>query len=194
MGKRLLLKALLNIWKYPFFLIILKKIKTPEYVYADVKRILKKDCSKFEIFVTLLTDSNFVSIFQYRAGSDKLAGRFANALFRGNPNIEIYCGSIGPGFKINHKFGAVILARELGSNVTICQGVTVGKGGGISAVNDDDEIPSIGSNVLIGANALVLGRISIGDISSVGAGAVVTKDVPEDTVVVGNPAHPLIKK
>ena len=71
----------------------------------------------------------------------------------------------------------------------MCQGVTIGKGGGTSTQNDDDEIPVIGNNVLIGTNALVLGKISIGDNATVGAGAVVTKDVPPNTVVVGNPAH-----
>ena len=48
--------------------------------------------------------------------------------------------------------------------------------------------PTIGSNVVIGAGAIILGAIHIGDNSRVGAGAVVTKSVPPDTTVVGNPS------
>lgn len=52
-----------------------------------------------------------------------------------------------------------------------------------------NDFPIIGNNVYIASNATVIGNVHIGDNAVVGAGSVVTKDVPNDSVVVGNPAH-----
>lgn len=188
MSKNHLIKAVLSIWKYPAYIIIIFMVGGGN-ILADAKRVWNRQCNKFDAFVALVNNRNFASIFQYRARANYVAWILSKIFFRSNKCIEIYASKIGPGFLINHNFGAVILAREIGSNVTVCQGVTIGKGGGNKTKDDDNEIPVIGDNVLIGTNALVLGKISIGNNSSVGAGAVVTKDVPANTVVVGNPAH-----
>lgn len=55
------------------------------------------------------------------------------------------------------------------------------------------QAPTIGNNVIIGANATIIGGISIGDNSIIGAGAVVVKDVQQNTIVAGNPAK-IIRK
>ncbi len=110
--------------------------------------------------------------------------------------IEITCGisipaccQIGKGFRIHH-FGGIIFhpSAKLGENCTFYHGVTIGDSGGSGAA------ATIGNNVLAGAGAKIIGEITIGDNVTIGANTVVTKDVPENTVVVGSPARFLPKK
>lgn len=107
------------------------------------------------------------------------------------PIVRIYSGlelpaktQIGPGLFVNH-FGPTIIAGTMvaGRNLTIEQGVTIGKG--------PTGVPHIGNDVYIGTGAKVINGITIGDHASVGAGAVVVKDVPAYCVVVGVPARPV---
>jgi serine O-acetyltransferase len=100
--------------------------------------------------------------------------------------IEIHPGAkIGRGIFIDHGVGVVIgETAEIGEGVTIFQGVTLGGTG----KEKGKRHPTIGNNVVLGAGAIVLGAITIGDNSRIGAGAVVTKPVPPDSTVVGNPA------
>lgn len=79
---------------------------------------------------------------------------------------------------------AITAYATLGKNVTICPGVKLvikGKG--------RREAPCIGDYVYLGTDALVIGGVKIGDHAIVGAGSVVTKDVPDGCIVVGNPAR-----
>lgn len=90
---------------------------------------------------------------------------------------------------IAHSVGVVIGGGcRIGKNVVIRQNVTIGqKGSGESEFNTN-VYPTIGENVVIGAGACILGGITIGKNSIIGANAVVTKNVPENTVWVGIPA------
>jgi len=103
--------------------------------------------------------------------------------------IEIHPGvKIGKGFFIDHGAGVVIgETTEIGENVTIFQGVTLGGTG----KEKGKRHPTIGNSVVIGAGAIILGAITIGDNSRIGAGSVVTKSIPPDSTVVGNPAWTL---
>lgn len=103
--------------------------------------------------------------------------------------IEIHPGAkIGRGCFIDHGCGVVIgETTEIGENVTIFQGVTLGGTG----KQKGKRHPTVGNNVIIGANAIVLGAITIGDNAKIGAASVVTKSVPANTTVVGNPARPV---
>lgn len=95
-----------------------------------------------------------------------------------------YTVSIGFGTKIYHPFGIVINSKSIiGKNVKLRQGITIGNKG-----NNKLPSPKIGDNVDIGSGAIVIGNISIGDYSKIGAGSVVTKDCPKNSVMVGNPA------
>lgn len=96
--------------------------------------------------------------------------------------------SIGPGLFIPHTHGTVIGAWSIGCNVTIFQGATLGAKY-LAFDFDRSSRPILGDNVTIGAGSKVLGGISIGSNSVVGANAVVLSDVPSDCVAVGVPAE-----
>ncbi len=95
-------------------------------------------------------------------------------------------GFVGEGLYIGH-FGPVIVSpsTRIGSNCNLSQGVTLGFGGR----GDRGGHPTIGNRVYIAANAVVVGKITVGDDAVIGAGAVVTKSVLPRAVIVGNPAQ-----
>ncbi len=101
--------------------------------------------------------------------------------------IEIHPGAvIGRRFVIDHGMGIVIgETAELGDDVLVYQGVTLGGTG----KDKGKRHPTIGSNVMIGAGAKVLGPFKVGDNARIAAGAVVLKEVPPDATAVGVPAR-----
>lgn len=101
--------------------------------------------------------------------------------------IEIHPGaSIGDGLFIDHGMGVVIGETSIvGNNVTLYQGVTLGGTG----KEKGKRHPNIGDNVVIGTGAKILGNITIGENSYIGANAVVLKDVPANSTVVGVPGR-----
>lgn len=101
--------------------------------------------------------------------------------------IEIHPGAqIGQGLFIDHGTGVVIGETSvIGDNVTLYQGVTLGGTG----KEKGKRHPNIGDNVVIGAGAKILGNITIGENSYIGANAVVLKDVPPNSTVVGVPGR-----
>lgn len=127
--------------------------------------------------------------------------RFAHALWKaGRKDFAFYLQSrssqvfqvdinpavrIGRGIMLDHGTGVVIgETAVIGDHVSILQGVTLGGTG----KEDGDRHPKVGSGVLIGAGAKVLGNIRIGDCARIAAGSVVLKDVPSRTTVAGVPA------
>lgn len=117
--------------------------------------------------------------------------RFISQVNRFITGIEIHPGAtIGNGILIDHGMGVVIgETAEVGNRVTIYHGTTLGGTGKDSGKRH----PTVGDNVVIGAGAKVLGPITIGENSKVGANAVVLKDVPPNSTVVGIPGK-IIKK
>ena len=90
--------------------------------------------------------------------------------------------AIGKGLKIDHTQGIVINSKAIiGNGCTIKSGVVIGK--------NDRGVPIIGDNVMLGVHAIVLGDIKIGNNVDVGAGAIVTHDVPDLAIVIGDAAH-----
>jgi len=100
--------------------------------------------------------------------------------------IEIHPGAvIGRRLFIDHGAGVVIgETSEIGDDVVLYQGITLG---GVS-LSKGKRHPTVGSEVVMGAGAKVLGPVHIGDMAMIGAGSVVVKDVPDGGVVVGVPA------
>ncbi|WP_019500496.1 serine O-acetyltransferase [Pseudanabaena sp. PCC 6802] len=113
--------------------------------------------------------------------------RFLSHLSRLVTGIEIHPGAkIGKGVFIDHGMGVVIgETAAIGDNVIIYQGVTLGGTGKETGKRH----PTVGSNVMIGAGAKLLGNIQIGDCVRVGASSVVLRDVPSHCTVVGVPGR-----
>jgi serine O-acetyltransferase len=117
----------------------------------------------------------------------RLVARAGSQVTRWLTGIEIHPGAtIGRRFFIDHGMGVVIgETAEVGDDVMLYHGVTLGgrqREGG-------KRHPTIGDGVAVGAGAKVLGPITIGAGSVIGANAVVTKDAPPDSVLVGVPAR-----
>ncbi|HQP09781.1 MAG TPA: serine O-acetyltransferase [Candidatus Omnitrophota bacterium] len=116
-----------------------------------------------------------------------LLPRFVSQAARFFTGIEIHPGAvIGHGLFIDHGMGVVVgETAVIGDNVTLFQGVTLGGTGKETGKRH----PTIGNGVVIGAGAKVLGNITVGDNSYIGANAVVLADVPPNSTVVGVPGH-----
>lgn len=112
--------------------------------------------------------------------------RILSQLTRFLTGIEIHPGAtIGRRFFIDHGMGVVIgETTEIGDDVMIYHGVTLGG----RSLEHGKRHPSIGHRVTVGAGAKVLGPVQVGDDSAVGANAVVTHDVPADSIATGIPA------
>jgi serine O-acetyltransferase len=103
--------------------------------------------------------------------------------------IEIHpAAKIGSGFFVDHGTGVVVgETAEIGENVTLYQGVTLGGTGFATGKRH----PTVQDNVTIGSGAKLLGPITIGHGAKIGANSVVIHDVPPNSTVVGNPGHPV---
>ena len=103
--------------------------------------------------------------------------------------IEIHPRArIGDGFFVDHGMGVVVgETAEIGDNVTLYQGVTLGGTGFATGKRH----PTVEDNVTIGSGAKLLGPITIGHGAKIGANTVVIHDVPPNSTVVGNPGHPV---
>ncbi len=118
-----------------------------------------------------------------------LIPRAVAALARVLTGIEIHpAATIGEGFFIDHGMGVVIgETSEIGNDVTLYQGVTLGGTGFATGKRH----PTVQDNVTIGSGAKLLGPITVGHGSKIGANSVVIHDVPANSTVVGNPGHPV---
>lgn len=91
----------------------------------------------------------------------------------------------GPGLAVYHGYGLVVHSdAKLGSNVCLRHGVTIG-----AKSSTRIEAPELGNDVDVGSSAIIIGAVKIGSGAIIGAGAVVTKDVPPGGIAIGNPAR-----
>lgn len=107
------------------------------------------------------------------------------------------------GVYCRHSFATILSAKQIGKNFSHRHCTTLGNKGDTIIIEPNGEIvkymenngaPIIGNNVTIGANAIIIGPITIGNNVTIGAGSVVTKSIPDNCVVIGNPAHILKNK
>jgi len=159
----------------------------------EVRTIFASDPAASNVFEVLLTYSGLHALVFYRiAHVLRGAGvpffpRWLSQTGKFFTGIEIHPGAvIGRELFIDHGMGVVIGETAIiGDNVTLYQGVTLGGTG----KERGKRHPTIGNNVVIGAGAKVLGNIVIGDSSYIGANAVVIRDVPPNSTVVGVPGR-----
>ncbi|HEV8438408.1 MAG TPA: serine O-acetyltransferase [Methylomirabilota bacterium] len=116
-----------------------------------------------------------------------VAARFLSHVGRFLTGIEIHpAAKIGPGLFIDHGMGVVIgETAEVGENVTLLHGVTLGG----TSLAKEKRHPTLGDNVVVGAGAGIFGAFTIGSGSRIGAGSVVVREVPPNSVVVGVPGR-----
>ncbi|MFA5183837.1 MAG: serine O-acetyltransferase [Syntrophales bacterium] len=164
---------------------------------GDIQAIFERDPAATNIFEVLLYQGLW-AIWIHRFAHllyrwhIPILPRLISQIMRFLTMIEIHPGArIGKKVFIDHGCGVVIgETTVIGDNVTIYQGVTLGGTG----KGKGKRHPTIGNNVVIGAEAIVLGNITIGEYARVGAAAVVTKPVPPHSTVVGNPARIVMQK
>ena len=162
-------------------------------VIDDINNIKDKDPAAKSIFEIILLYPGFHALLSYRIANKlkkwkiPFIPRLISQIARFFTGIEIHPGAtIGEKFFIDHGMGVVIGETTIiGDNVLVYQGVTLGGTG----KDQGKRHPTIGDRVTIGAGAKVLGNITIGSDSNIGAGSVVIDDVPEHSTVVGVPGR-----
>ena len=162
-------------------------------ISKDIEYIMENDpaaTSKIEVFLLYPSiHARLVHMLSHFLYNHKhfFTARLISQIARFLTGIEIHPGAkLGEGILIDHGMGVVIgETAEVGDRVTIYHGSTLGGTGKDSGKRH----PTVGSDVIIGAGAKVLGPINIGSNSKIGANAVVIKDVPEGATVVGVAAN-----
>ena len=103
------------------------------------------------------------------------------------PTLAIQANKVGAGLVINHGHGTFVTAKEIGENCLLDQMVTIG-------YNNESVPPTIGNNVTVHVGATIVGEVSIGDNSIVGANTLVITNVPSDVTVLGVPAKIIVAR
>jgi len=162
-------------------------------VRNDIKAIYEKDPAAKNTLEIFLAYPGFQARQWHRVAHTlykwrwPVLPRFISQCSRFFTGIEIHPGArIGEGFFIDHGMGVVIgETAEIGDNVLLYQGVTLG---GTSHLKVKRH-PTLGNNVIVGVGAQVIGNITIGENSKIGAGSVVVTSVPPNATVVGVPGR-----
>jgi serine O-acetyltransferase len=166
------------------------------YLREDVQTILQRDPAARSL-AEVLTYAGFWALFYHRIAHRlyqyglHFPARALSQWSRFLTNIEIHPGAtVGRRFFIDHGAGVVIGETAIvGDDVLMYHQVTLGG----TSLEKTKRHPTVGNNVLLGMGAKVLGNITIGDGARIGANAVVTRDVPSNTSVVGVPGRILVQ-
>lgn len=162
----------------------------------DIEVILRRDPAARGFLEIICCYPGFHALLGHRIAhrlwraNFRLTARIFSNLMRFFTGIEIHPGArIGRGLFIDHGMGVVIgETTEIGDNVTIYHGVTLGG----TTWDPGKRHPTLGNNVVVGAGAKVLGPITVGDNARVGSNAVVVKDVAPNTTMVGVPGRAIL--
>jgi serine O-acetyltransferase len=164
-----------------------------DHIRRDIRAVMDRDpAARSALEVLLCYPGVHVLIFYrvahrlWKAGWT-LPARLVMQAARFYTGIEIHpAARLGPGLFIDHGMGVVIgETAEVGENVTLLQGVTLGG----TSLKREKRHPTLGDNVVVGAGAKIIGAFRIGDGSRIGAGSVVVREVPPNSVVVGVPGR-----
>jgi serine O-acetyltransferase len=162
-------------------------------IKKDIQVVFDRDPAAKSVLEIIVCYPGFHAVLMHRLAHRLylkrwfLPARFISQFSRWLTGIEIHPGAkIGEGLFIDHGMGVVIgETSEIGNDVTLYQGVTLGGTG----KEKGKRHPTIGDNVVISVGAKVLGSITIGNNVKIGAGSVVLKDVPPNSTVVGVPGR-----
>src|SRR5512134_689764 len=166
-------------------------------IHEDIQSVLDRDPAARNRLEVLFCYPGLHAIWAHRLSHRlwkrgfKLFARWLSQIMRGITGIEIHPGAtIGRNLFIDHGMGVVIgETTQVGHHVTIYHGVTLGG----TSLHKTKRHPTIEDHVVIGAGAKVLGAITIGAHSRIGANAVVVKSTPPDSVVVGVPGQVVVR-
>jgi serine O-acetyltransferase len=159
----------------------------------DIRTVMERDPAARSVTEVLLCYPGVHALAFHRLGNGLWrrgwlsTARFVSHLSRFLTGIEIHpAARLGPGLFIDHGMGIVIgETAEIGRNVSLLQGVTLGG----TSTRREKRHPTLCDNVTVGSGAKIIGAITIGENSRVGAGSVVVRDVPPNAVVVGVPGR-----
>lgn len=162
-------------------------------IKEDINTIFERDPAAKSIMEVILCYPGLHAVLSHRMAHFLynrklfLFARLLSQISRFFTGVEIHPGAVvGKGLFIDHGAGIVIgETAEIGDDVTLYQGVTLGGTG----KDKGKRHPTVGHNVTIGAGAKILGPITIGHNSKIGAGAVVVRCIPSNCTAVGVPAH-----
>lgn len=171
-----------------------------ERIHEDIGSVLERDPAAQSALQVLLCSPGLHAVWAYRVHhwlwlrGWRLTARILSQVTRFWTGVEIHPGAVlGRRLFIDHGMGVVIGETALvGDDVTLYQGVTLGGTGSAkrsAKLGSEKRHPTLCDRVFVGNNANVLGNITIGANSRVGAGSVVLRDVPPNSTVVGVPAH-----
>ena len=164
-----------------------------EQMKRDVRSALERDPAAHSALEVVLCYPGVHAIWFHRIAHGLwrrgwlVFARYVSHVGRFLTGIEIHpAARLGPGLFIDHGMGVVIgETAEVGENVTILHGVTLGG----TSLKREKRHPTLADNVVVGAGAKILGAFTIGAGSRIGAGSVVVREVPENSVVVGVPGR-----
>jgi len=165
--------------------IIYNKMSNKATVTQDIIRNYGTTDKTYNYMLRKLLRRNaaFRNLFYNRVSHyNRSYSKILKIFYKPMKQIEID-SEIGGGFIIYHGYSTIVFANRIGENCSVYQQVTIGRGKKINGI----DIPTIGDNVDIFAGAKVIGGIHVGNNCKIGAGAVVTKDIPDNCTVVGNP-------
>lgn len=164
-----------------------------ERIREDIDSVFKRDPAARTRFEVLTTYPGLHAIWLHRLSHRlwrrnwRWLARWLSTFGRWLTGVEIHPGAeIGRRFFIDHGMGVVIgETAHIGDDVTLYHGVTLGG----TSWNKGKRHPTLRNGVVIGAGAKVLGPLEVGENARIGSNAVVVRDVPADSTVVGIPAR-----
>lgn len=191
-----------------------KKLKKKTYFQIDLEKFyyknFRKETPSFKQKI-MLWFSNFglhcVAVYRFGQfalnlnSKNKFLGTFFNYIYYFFEHIMLLIHQvqiprqckIGPGFYISHVGNIRVGAKSIGENFDITHNVTIGHSFD-PIVNKSRPLPKIGDNVWVGTGSIIIGDITIGDRATISCGSVVSRNIPDDCLVGGNPGRVLLRE